>query len=237
MFKTLISIVLWPIWYAFFIPSLMIILLLIYIVPYQKFYIIVKPLCWLYCFFAGQWLVREGYPPPLDEQPYLYLFNHVSMFDQFMIGAFISHHITAIGAVEIFKYPVFGSVLKKYGAIPINRKILKNAIKSLGSVENAIKEGYSFIIAPEGTRTLSGEMSEFKKGPFHVAKNTNITIVPVALIGGLNAKKKSDWRLCPGILRTRFGKPINYIEYSHLSVEDISSLVKNRIQNLIEAGV
>jgi 1-acyl-sn-glycerol-3-phosphate acyltransferase len=80
------------------------------------------------------------------------------MFDQFMIGAFISHYLTAIGATEIFKYPVWGQLLKKYGAIPIKRKRLKSAIKSLHLVEEAIHKGDSFLMAPEGTRTLNGEM-------------------------------------------------------------------------------
>ena len=106
-------------------------------------------------------------------------------------------------------------------------------MKKLFHVELKIKEGISFIIAPEGTRTISGEMGAFKKGPLHVAKNTGITIVPIALIGGLKAKTKTDWRLKPGIIKTIFGEPIHQSEYSTLSVEDLRDLVKSRIQNLI----
>ena len=112
-----------------------------------------RPICWIYCFLAGQILTKENQPPPPENGPYLYLFNHVSMFDQFMVGAFVPHYITAIGAEEIFKYPVWGQLIKKYGAIPIKRKMLKSALKSLNLVEDAIKKGISFIIAPEGTRT------------------------------------------------------------------------------------
>ncbi len=236
MYKTIVSIILWPIWYLFFIPSLIIIFVLIYLIPRKYFFYIVKPVSWLCCFFAGQWLVKENSPPPKENQPYLYLFNHVSMFDQFMIGAYISHYITAIGAAEIFNYPIWGHVVTKYGGIPIVRQHLKQAIESLSLVEEAIKSGISFIIAPEGTRTLNGEMGEFKKGPFHLAKNTGVTLVPIALLGGLEAKPKNDWRLKPGILTTRFGKPIKKEEYIHLTVEEISDLVKKRIELLIQTG-
>ena len=51
------------------------------------------------------------------------------------------------------------------------------------------------MIAPEGTRTLNGKLGKFKKGAFHVAKNTGVTIIPVALIGAYNAKKVTDWRI------------------------------------------
>ena len=156
------------------------------------------------------------------------------MFDQFMVGAFVHHYITAIGAEEIFKYPIWGQLIKKYGAIPIKRKMLKSALKSLNHVEDAIKKGTSFIIAPEGTRTLDGELGVFKKGPFHIAKNTGITIVPIALIGGFEAKRKDDWKLLPGIITTRFGNPIKKEEYENLSIEEIRDLTKTRIQNLIK---
>ena len=59
--------------------------------------------------------------------------------------------------------------------------------------------------------------------------------MPVALIGGLEAKRKDDWRLKPGVLITRFGEPIRVKEYRHLEVEGISKLVRSRIETLIEA--
>ena len=235
MFKTIFSILVWPIWYLIFIPSLILLFIPILVIPRQKFYIIVRPICWIWCFFAGQWLKKENNPPPINGQPYLYLFNHVSMFDQFMIGAYIGHYITAVGAKEIFKYPIFGQLITLYGGVPIIRTHLKSALKSLQYVEEAINKGVSFIIAPEGTRTLTGELSPFKKGPFHLAKNTGITIVPIALIGGLEAKSKNDWRLMPGILTTRFGAPITQEEYGHLQVEEISDLVREKIEDLIKA--
>ena len=236
MYKIIISIVLWPIWFCFLLFSLIIISLALYIIPKDKLFLIIRPISWLICLFAGQWLVKKNEPPDPDGQPYLYLFNHVSMFDQFMIGAYVPHYITAIGATEIFQYPVWGRVVRRYGGIPINREKLKKAIKILTHVELKIKEGISFIIAPEGTRTISGEMGAFKKGPFHVAKNTGITIVPIALIGGLKAKTKTDWRLKPGIIKTIFGEPIHQSEYSTLSVEDLRDLVKRRIEDLIHSG-
>ena len=234
MVKTFFSLLIWPIWYIFFIPSLIILLFLIIIIPKEKLYYFIRPFSWLSCFFCGQWLKKENNLPLDNKGPYIYMFNHVSMFDQFMIGAFISHYITAIGAEEIFEYPVWGRLIRRYGAIPIKRKRLKSAIKSLDLVEMAMNNGTSFIIAPEGTRTTTGDMGVFKKGPFHLAKNTGITIVPVALLGAYKAKKKNDWRLMPGIITTKFGDPIKEDEYKSLSVEGIRDLTRARIERLME---
>ena len=99
------------------------------------------------------------------------------------------------------------------------------------SIQDLDMRGY--ILLPEGTRTLTGKLSPFKKGPFHLAKNTGATIVPIGLHGGLKAKKKDDWRLRPGILTTRFGTPITNIEYGDLTVDEIKDLVHERIQQLI----
>ena len=75
-------------------------------------------------------------PPKKEDGPFLYMFNHVSMFDQFMIGAYVTHYITAVAAIEIFKYPIFGFLIKKYGVIPIVRQ----KIKAIGSLNLAEKQ-------------------------------------------------------------------------------------------------
>ena len=233
MYRTIISCILWPIWYLFFVPSLFFLIIIIIIIPKKSLYFIIRPLCWIYCFLAGQWLRKENVPPSKNNQPYIYMFNHVSMFDQFMIGAYIPHYITAIAAIEIFSYPIWGYIIRKYGVIPIIRQKVKKAIGSLNIAENELKEGTSFLISPEGTRTNTGELGPFKKGPFHLAKNTGATIVPIGLLGGFRAKRKEDWRLNPGVLTTRFGKPIELIDYNYLEVSELRDLVRQRIKELI----
>ena len=206
----------------------------LYFIPLKKIHYFLRPFCWLSCFFAGQWLVKEGHVPQGKNAPYLYMFNHVSMFDQFMVVAFLKHYTTAIGAHEEFRWPIFGAVAKKYGGIPIDRKHLKKAIGTLKSAEQIIRKGTSIIIAPEGTRTITGKMGNFKKGPFHLALNTGATIVPIALINAFQAKRKTDWKLKPGLIKARFGSPIYFTNYSDLNVEELRDVVKNKIQDLLK---
>mgnify|MGYP001262390574 CR=1 FL=1 len=234
MYKTIISLILWPIWLIYMFISLIILLILLYIVPRPYLFYIIRIWCWGACFFAGQWLVRKGNLPDPDGEPYLYMFNHVSLFDQFMVAAFIGHYVTVVGALEQFKWPIWGTVGKKYGAIPIERKKIKKAMNALDRAEKEIKNGVSLMIAPEGTRTITGEIGEFKKGPFHLARNTKATIIPIGLIGAYDAKNKSDWRLKPGVITARFGSPIFRDSYDGLDVEEIRNLVRERIIDLIK---
>ncbi len=231
--KTFFSILVWPIWFLCFAVSIFIMFSLLYVIPRSKVNLILKPMCWTWCLLAGQWLIKKGDFPDPENQPYIYMFNHASMFDQFMIGAYVSHYLTAVAAIEVFNYPFFGIILKKYGIIPIIRKNIKKAMNSLITAENAIKVGTSILIAPEGTRTTSGDLGKFKKGPFHLAKNSRATIIPIGLIGAYRAKNKKDWRLTPGKLYVKIGDPITFSSFKNMSIEELRDYTREKIEMLI----
>ena len=234
MFRTIISILLWPFAIMVFVLGAFIYILLTFIFKPTQLYPAANIICRLMLFAGGQWLRVEGQRPQKDGQPYLYLFNHESLMDAFMLGGAVKHYITAVGAEYQFSYPIWGTLAKRHGAISIKRDKLKKAIHSLDKAEEAIRKGISFIISPEGTRTLSGQLGEFKKGPFHIALNTSVTIVPVALMGAYEAKKKTDWRLSPGILTICFGEPVTSEQYKSMDIDILRAHIREKIQQLID---
>lgn len=165
------------------------------------------------------------------------MFNHASLYDSFIVGALVKHYITAVGADYQFSYLIWGTLLRRYGIIPIIRTDIDKAISSLDKAEEAIREGASFLISPEGTRTVTGEMLPFKKGGFHVAKHTGATIIPMGFIGALRAKPKNDWRIRPGIITVNIGQPITAADYDSLSVEELRDLVREKIVGLSSGKV
>ena len=76
-------------------------------------------------------------------------------------------------------------------------------------------------------------MGPFKKGPFHLAKNTKATIIPVALIDAWRAKPKTDWRLQPSIITVRFGDPVLATDYEPLKLQELSDYIRNLLTHLI----
>ncbi len=234
MIRAILSIFLWPLWVMMFLFGAIIYSIAIIILPSYRLHFLARILARLFMLFGGQWFRVRGTAPDPEKGPYLYLMNHESLFDGFMMVAGIRHYFTGVGAVEQFSYPVWGYLVKKYGVIPIVRQKLKTAITSMDKLEEAIKKGTSMMIAPEGTRTLTGKLGPFKKGAFHVAKNTGITIVPVGLIGAYKAKNKNDWRIKPGVLTTVFGDPIMQEEYEHLSLNELQEMVREKISILID---
>ena len=234
MIRAILSIFLWPLWVMMFLFGAIIYSIAIIFLPSYHLHFLARILARLFMLFGGQWFRVRGTAPDPEKGPYLYLMNHESLFDGFMMVAGIRHYFTGVGAVEQFSYPVWGYLVKKYGVIPIVRQKQKTAITSMNKLEEAIKKGTSMMIAPEGTRTLTGKLGPFKKGAFHVAKNTGITIVPVGLIGAYKAKNKNDWRIKPGVLTTVFGNPIVQAEYEHLSLNELQELVREKISILID---
>ena len=234
MFRTIVSIILWPLALTVFVLGAFVYILLTFIFKPTQLYPVANIVCRLMLLAGGQWLKVEGRRPDKNGQPYLYLFNHESLMDAFMLGGSVKHYITAVGAEYQFSYPIWGTLARRHGAIPIKRDKLTKAIHSLDKAEEAIRKGLSFIISPEGTRTLSGELGEFKKGPFHVALNTGVTIVPVALMGAYEAKKKTDWRLSPGILAIRFGVPVTVDQYKSMDIDTLRVHIREKIQELID---
>lgn len=149
---------------------------------------------------AGQRIQLHSPCPPPRDGPYIYMFNHTSLLDTFVLLAIIPEFTAAIGKAEQFKIPIWGTMLRRWGAVPIHRSDLSRAISELGAVEASLKSGRSLLISPEGTRSPNGRLTTFKKGPFHVAMNAPTTIVPIGIVGAYKAKRKGDWTLRPNCI-------------------------------------
>ena len=236
IFKIIISIILWPIFLATFVIGVFGYFVITTFVSLDSAHTYMKIFCRTCLLSAGQLLKIKGQIPPKDKQPYIYMFNHQSMFDHFMIAGSTSHYLTGVAAEDQYSYPVYGAALRRYKAIPIKREKLKDAIHSLDEAEKVVLSGTSLLIAPEGTRTVSGELGDFKKGPFHLAMNTKATIIPVAIIGAWEAKKKTDWKLKPSIITIHYGSSIEANQYKDFTIHKLSDYVRNELQELIAEG-
>ena len=187
--------------------------------------------CRLVLLMAGQRIRQVGHFPPIQAGPYMYVFNHSSLLDTFIVISLIPEFTGAIGKAEQFTIPVWGWILRRWGAVPINRGELRTAIDQLGQVEAAIKAGRSLLISPEGTRSKDGRMLPFKKGPFHVALNTQVNIVPMSIRDAHRAKRKGRWRLQPNCIEVRIADPITPRHLAYSDLESLSDETRRRISD------
>ncbi|MCJ7801406.1 MAG: 1-acyl-sn-glycerol-3-phosphate acyltransferase [Candidatus Marinimicrobia bacterium] len=232
--SSIIALVIWPFALITFVISAGTYLFVALFISPKRLHPLARFLCRFMLLGAGQIIKIKGEIPDPKDGPHLYLFNHQSLLDQFLIAGTIKEYISAVGADYQFSWPIWGRLIKRYGAIPIVRKDLSKAIYSLKLAEDEIRKGTSFLISPEGTRTLTGKMGEFKKGPFHLSLNTGITIIPIGLIGAYDSKQKNDWRIYPGMVTVRIGKPVKKEYYQKMSVDELRDVIRNKISLLCD---
>jgi len=229
MLKAIISAILWSLSICTFILLGSIYVLLTLPFGVRPLHPLVKWVCRVLLLSCGQVLSIEGRFPSTDQGPYIYMFNHGSLLDTFIIIAVLPEFTGAIGKAEQFKVPLWGWILRRWGAVPIQRNNIETAIHSLNKVQEAIEKGQSLLIAPEGTRSQDGSLGPFKKGPFHVAKATQASIVPISILGAFRAKNRNSWLLTPGRIIAKVGDPIRQ-EHRNWSMEELRAETSRRIQ-------
>ncbi|MCP3872506.1 MAG: 1-acyl-sn-glycerol-3-phosphate acyltransferase [Desulfobacteraceae bacterium] len=165
-------------------------------------------------------------------QSYLIMGNHQSLFDIFVIPAAIPICFVGVEAAYHFSIPVWGYLIRKWGNIPIERHNLKNAISSLEKAKKALLSGMNIGILPEGHRTLTGKMTSFKKGPFHLAKASKADILPFGVNGLFEYNQKGSIKLTPGVVKVKIGKPISYKTINELSIDQIKQHTFDTIYKL-----
>jgi|TARA_B000000565_G_scaffold234476_1_gene194882 1-acyl-sn-glycerol-3-phosphate acyltransferase len=213
-----------------FLPSGILFIVTSFILPTHLMYKSARIVSWLMLKSLFVKLEIDGDIPSPGGR--IYMFNHSSFIDVFLFAYLTPGNITAVIAKENYNIPVWGAMLKRFRAIPIERKNKDSAIQTINMAEDRLSNGYDVIILPEGTRTLSGKLKRFKKGGFHMAINTKAPIVPVGCIGAFEFKPKDRWTLSPGTVKLICGKPIDPSTYSSLGLNGLVSKVEQEIQQL-----
>jgi putative phosphoserine phosphatase / 1-acylglycerol-3-phosphate O-acyltransferase len=114
-------------------------------------------------------------------RPAVFIFNHRNNFDVFITAALVGQNWTAVGKKELENDPIAGTIGRIVDAAFIDRDDHSAAVDGLRKVEELARNGLSIIIAPEGTRTATDTVGEFKKGPFRIAMSAHVPIVPVVI--------------------------------------------------------
>jgi 1-acyl-sn-glycerol-3-phosphate acyltransferase len=116
-------------------------------------------------------------------ETYLVMSNHQSLYDIPVLFHVIGPNVRMVTKKELFDVPVFGGALAAAGFVKIDRSDRRRAIESLDHARDLLASGTHVWIAPEGTRSRTGELLPFKKGAFYLAFEAGLPILPVTLKG------------------------------------------------------
>jgi 1-acyl-sn-glycerol-3-phosphate acyltransferase len=143
------------------------------------------PYLWgrFFCLFTGARLEVSGLENLPKDRGVVFIFSHASFLDIPIVFAATDGFFNFAAKAYVFKIPIIGQVGKVMGTIKIYKDDLEKSIREYKRAEAMLKEGESFMIAPEGTRSDSEVINPFKSGPFLFAMGAQADLVPVVIYG------------------------------------------------------
>ncbi len=130
--------------------------------------------------------------------------NHTSTLDIFVATAFWPVGATVVIKREFLFLPVLGQLAWAIDAVAIDRKNRSTAVAALaGAAERIRAENRTIIVAPEGTRSRTGELQPFKLGAFHLAAEADAPILPVVMHGNRELWPMGQTTCAPGTVTVR----------------------------------
>ncbi|MEN9798564.1 MAG: hypothetical protein RL653_2260 [Pseudomonadota bacterium] len=147
--------------------------------------------------------------PPLDwSRPYVFVMNHQSGLDICCAFVAVPTGLRFVAKHTLAYVPFLGWFMWATGMVFIDRSNRFKAMASLKKAGERIRAGASILMYPEGTRSKDGTVLPFKKGPFLVALEAGVPVVPVAVEGSAQVLAATGLRIRPGTIRVKVGMPV-----------------------------
>jgi len=158
--------------------------------------------------------------------------NHESNVDPPVLFQALHKRLHVLFKAELTKIPVLGAVMLGGGFVPVERERREASMASIDRAAASIRDGNTFLIFPEGTRSKTAELLPFKKGGFIMAIKAQAPVVPVAVSGGRSAMRKGSWLVRPVMVEVKIGEPIETTGLSLDDRDELIDIVRARIEEL-----
>ena len=145
---------------------------------------------------------------------YIYMSNHVSNLDPPVLIPSVPGRCSVLVKKEVFRVPILGTAMKVADLVPVDRSNRESAIESVRAAAEVLRHGLNMVIFPEGTRSRDGRLLPFKKGPFHLAMEARVPVVPVTILGTAESWPKGTWAMRPGNVILIFHPPIDPADFA-----------------------
>jgi len=162
---------------------------------------------------------------------YIFMCNHVSNLDPPIVIPVMPRRTSVLVKKELFRVPILGWGMRLTSLVPVDRRNRETAIASLRSAADVLCSGLNMTVWPEGTRSPDGRLLPLKKGPFHLAMETGVPIVPITLVGTHQIWPKGEFAIHPGTATVIFHEPVDPGAY--VSLEALIDAVRERIRGAL----
>ena len=139
---------------------------------------------------------------------YIFMSNHTSNLDPPILLPLIPRRTSVMAKKELFSYPILGETMRMGSLVPVDRGNRDAGIAAVREAAKVIREGISMTIYVEGKRSFDGKLLPFKKGPFYLAEECNVPVIPVTIVGTHDLMPKARFQIKPGTVKILFHDPI-----------------------------
>ncbi len=188
-------------------------------------------------FLSGITFTVEGADRIQATRAAVYAVNHASNVEPpILYTALRSVHprLRILYKAELRKLPVLVRAWDLAGFVPLERGNPDQSLPAIDRAAAALREGASFLIFPEGTRSRTGTLLPFKKGGFIMAMKGQAPIVPVAITGTRNALRKGSFIIRPVQVMIRFGHPVETAGVPAEQRDTLMTAVRQQIAGMID---
>ena len=162
---------------------------------------------------------------------YIFMSNHVSNIDPPILVPLIPRRTSVMVKRELFNYPLLGRAMRLGSLVPVDRGNREAGIAAVRAAADVIKQGINMTIYIEGHRSFDGKLLPFKKGPFYLAMESGVPVVPVTITGTHYVMPKRRFAIKPTLVRIIFHDPIEPRDFGS------RDLLMERVRHVIEAGL
>ena len=162
----------------------------------------------------------------------VFMANHLSFLDGPLLILAIPQKARVIMKRRVFRLPLVGWAMLHIGCVPVDRTGANEGRRSIEKASRLMRErGYSFLIFPEGTRSLDGNLHELRRGGFFLAMQGGASIIPVTIKGSRELMPKGRFRARPGRIGVIFHDPISVEGCAVGNIPDLMARVQAAIQS------
>ena len=180
---------------------------------------------------VGVKIVLRGQENLRPGQNYIFMANHVSNLDPPVLIPSIPGRCSVLVKKELFRTPILGTGMKQADLVPVDRADREAAIESVREAIRVLEKGLHMVIYPEGTRSRDGRLLPFKKGPFHLAIDSGVPVIPVTILGTYESWPKTRFALRPGTATVIFHPAIDSRDYRERDalMEDVRASIASAL--------
>jgi 1-acyl-sn-glycerol-3-phosphate acyltransferase len=144
----------------------------------------------------------------VPDQSYIFMTNHVSNLDPPIQIPLIPRRTSVMVKKELFKFPILGRAMRMGSLVPVDRGNRDAGIEAVRAAKHVVEQGLNMTIYVEGKRSFDGKLLPFKKGPFYLAMECGVPVVPMTISGTHYAMPKTRFAIKPGLVKVIFHPPI-----------------------------